>query len=257
MDEQLPVVLATCAQDIRRQAGFEVSQERLNPAEIIVYDGLRVVTPVRAVFFEMRYAASVSDAMVAMDMAAFSDLVSLEEEGEYIVAHPGWTGVPQARAVHPWCDENSWSPWETRLREVWTRAAGMPRPSCNLPVFDLDGRLVGTPDLIDVEHGVIGQYEGAVHLVGQQRRVDVELEHAYRQVGLECLPVVVDDFRNRGQLIDRIHQTYARAARRRERRLWTAVPPRWWTPTETVDQRRSLSGALREAVLTRRRWIAS
>jgi hypothetical protein len=256
--DQLPVTLASCARDIRTQAGFELSQERLDPSEIIVHDGLEVVIPARAVFFEMRYAATQVDAMVAMDMAAFSDLVSLQEEWDYISAHPGWTGVPQAREALPSCDENSWSPWEVRLRDQWTRAAGMPRPRCNLPVFNLNGQLVGTPDLIDVEHGVIGQYEGAVHLVGRQRGVDVQTEHAYRQIGLEPLPVVVNDFRNRGLLVRRIHETYARAASRPgSRQLWTVTPPPWWTPTETVEQRRALTGHLRDVVLERRRRIAS
>ncbi len=254
----LPVTLASCARDIRTQAGFELSQERLDPTEIIVHDGLEVVIPARAVFFEMRYAANQVDAMVAMDMAAFSDLVSMQEEWDYISAHPGWTGVPQARAALPFCDENSWSPWETRLRDLWTSAAGKPRLRCNLPVFNHQGQLVGTPDLIDVEHGVIGQYEGGVHLVGRQRSADVQTDHAFRQVGLEPLPVTVNDFRARALLIHRIRETYARAAQRRDsHRLWTVAPPPWWTPTETVEQRRALTGHLRDVVRERRRWIAS
>ncbi|MBV9831068.1 MAG: hypothetical protein JOZ82_05685, partial [Marmoricola sp.] len=69
-----PVVLASCAQDITPQAGLVPCEERLNPAEILVVDGLNVVVPARAVFFEMRYAPTFVDAVVAMDMAAFADL---------------------------------------------------------------------------------------------------------------------------------------------------------------------------------------
>ena len=45
-------------------------------------------------------------------------------------------------------EENSWSPRETRMRGVWMQRAGLARPRCNAPVFTLEGRHVGTPDLI-------------------------------------------------------------------------------------------------------------
>ena len=34
---------------------------------------------------------------------------------------------------------------------VWVLDAGLDPPLCNREVFDLDGRLIGVPDLLDVE----------------------------------------------------------------------------------------------------------
>ena len=43
-----------------------------------------------------------------------------------------------------------------------TRAC--PRPLCNVPVFDRFGQHIGTPDLLDPVAGVVGEYDGALHL---------------------------------------------------------------------------------------------
>ena len=55
------------------------------------------------------------------------------------------------------------------MRLIWTRTAGLPRPLTNRPVFDLQGRHIGTPDLLDVEAGLFGEYDGAMHLDGKSR----------------------------------------------------------------------------------------
>jgi hypothetical protein len=36
----------------------------------------------------------------------------------------------------------------------YRRRAGLPRPDVNQPVFDLDGRFLGIPDLLDLEAGL-------------------------------------------------------------------------------------------------------
>jgi hypothetical protein len=76
-----PVCLVTAGDDIRPQAGIQVSAERLAPRELVVVDGIRVTIPVRSVCFEMRYAATVRAAVVAADMAMQADLVSPAELG--------------------------------------------------------------------------------------------------------------------------------------------------------------------------------
>ena len=56
-----------------------MSQEFLDPCEIVMVDDLAVTPAVRSVVFEMRRAASLGDAVVALDMACYSDLVSIAE----------------------------------------------------------------------------------------------------------------------------------------------------------------------------------
>ncbi|HEY6932844.1 MAG TPA: hypothetical protein VI452_05550, partial [Marmoricola sp.] len=227
--ELLPVDLVTGYADIRNQPGIVVSQERLNPREVVVVDGLPVTSAVRALSFVMRYARSVREAVVWMDMTAHFDLVSIEEAWCYVEEHPGWTGVPQMREALALADENCWSPWESRTRLVWRLDAGLPSPLCNRPIFDRSGRHVGTPDLLDPWAGVVVEYDGAPHLVGEQRKIDVLREEAYRRVGLEYLTVLSEHLRDR-------HGTAARMrdVRRRARwspaagRAWTLEPPPWW-----------------------------
>lgn len=250
----LPVTLATAGDDIRPRTGIQVSAERLNPAELVVVDGLRVTTAVRSVCFEMRYAASVRGAVVAADMAMQADLVSPSELAAFVAGLSGWTGVPRCRAAMPLTSENSWSPRETsHLRLVWVSDAGFPTPLCNVPIFDRRGRHIGTPDILDAEAGVVGEYDGSVHLLRAQRARDVRREEAFRSVGLEYFTVLSSDAGDRTGVVRRMQ-----AVRRRARftspaaRAWTIDKPPWWIPTETVDERRALTAQQRERLLRHR-----
>jgi hypothetical protein len=251
---ELPLTLVTAGDDIRPRTGIRISAERLDPTELVVVDGLRVTTAVMSVCFEMRYAASVRGAVVTADMAMQADLVSPSELEGFVAAQSGWTGIPQCRAALPLTSQNSWSPRETsHLRLVWVLDAGLPTPLCNVPVFDVAGRHIGTPDLLDAEAGVVGEYDGAVHLLGSQRARDVRREEAFRSVGLEYFTVLASDARDRTGVVHRMQAT-----RRRARftplpdRQWTVDKPPWWIPTETVEQRRALTDQQRARLLRHR-----
>lgn len=236
-----PVTLVTSCQDVRSQAGITISAERLDPREIVVVQGLRVTIPARAVAFEARYALSLGAAVECIDMAAYSDLVSLEECAQYAVKLNGWTGIPRFREAIPLADENAWSPQEVFMRRVWTVDAGMSRPLCNRPVFDENGRHIGTPDLIDPVAGVVGEYEGKLHLEGAQRSRDVRREGLFRGLGLEYVTMLAGDCANPSDFIRRLHEAYARSQWiPPEDRRWRMQPPPWWTDTSTVHSRRTL-----------------
>jgi hypothetical protein len=249
-----PVCLVTAGDDIRPQAGIQVSAERLGPTELTVVDGLRITIAARSVSFEMRYAASVRAAVVAADMAMQADLVSPSELWAFVSGLSGWTGVPQCREAMPLINENSWSPRETsHLRLVWMLDAALPAPLCNVPVFDLDGQHVGTPDILDVAAGVAGEYDGSLHLQGSQRARDVRREEAFRSVGLEYFTVLASDARDPVDVVRRMHATRERARfAAPSARLWTIEKPPWWIPTETVEQRRALTAAQRVRLLRHR-----
>jgi hypothetical protein len=250
----LPVVLVTAGDDIRPQPGIQISAERLNPLELTVHDELRMTIAVRSVSFEMRYAASVRAAVVAVDMAMQADLVSLDEMWSFVSTLSGWTGVPRCREALALAHENSWSPRETsHLRLIWVVDAGLPWPLCNVPVFDRFGRHIGTPDLLDEEAGVVGEYDGSLHLQGVQRGRDVRREEAFRAVGLEYFTVVAADARDPDVVVRRMLATRARARfAAAPARAWTIEKPPWWIPTETVAQRRALTADQRERLFRHR-----
>ena len=250
----LPVDLAV-RQDIRPQPGIYVCAERMHPDERMVLDGLRITIPVRSVVYMMRRARSVRAAVETFDMAAYDDLVSIEETKHYVGPAPtwglsGWTGVPQCREALGLVDENAWSPQEVAMQLVWVLDAGLPTPLLNQPVFDLQGRHIGTPDLLELHDGVFGQYDGRLHLADAQRRQDRESQERFRSVGLEGFTLFAGDMADRRRTAERMLAARDRARRLSpQQRLWTIEPPHWWLSTTTVDSRRSLSLPERDRLL--------
>ena len=249
-----PVCLATGGTTISRDQGVYVSEEGLDPLEVSLHDGLRVTTALRAVAFEMRYAPSERQAAAVLAMAAYSDLVSVDEMALYLSSLSGWTGIPRARRATPLASENSWSPQEVLMQLVWELDAERPRPLCNLPVFNRQGRVIATPDLLDPEAGVYGEYDGSLHLAGSQRARDIQREGRLRDVGLEGVTMVAADKPDPTDFIRRLNGAYARARYAPEStRPWTIVPPPWWIPTDTVAARRALTAPQRARLLAHRR----
>lgn len=251
---EIPVCLATT--DIAQPANALLSEERLPLKHIIEVDGLMVATPVWALAFEMRYARSVRDAAVAFDMTAYADLVSIDEYDELVPQLSGWTGIPQMRKARPLLNENSWSPWETRMDHIWELDAGLAKPLVNRPIFDLQGRHIVTPDLFDPVAGLAGEYTGDVHATRTQRRVDRDRTEKYRHHGIEVVVMMQGDSADRGLVAARILQARARARFQPEAtRSWTIVPPPRWTPTFSVAQRRALPEELRARLLRHRKAV--
>ncbi len=247
-----PVTLAT-TRHVRQQPGFRISQEFVRPAHRAVVDGLPVTSPTWSACFEARYATDWRRAVEVLDMAAYSDLVSRLEAALLTARLVAWTGVPQLRTAVAHMDENAWSPAETRMRLIWTEVAGCPRPLCNRPVFDLDGRHLATPDLVDPVAGVVGEYDGRLHLAGRQRRADLEREGALRAAGLEVETMVAGDGRDPSAFVARLRSAYHRASLPGRARGWTLEPPPWWVRTDTVERRRALPPAAAARLLGYRR----
>jgi hypothetical protein len=251
--EVRPVTLAVADRSIRPQHGIATSEERMSPTELVVFRGLRLTTALRAVFFEMRYALTETEAVQFADMAAYDDLVSRAELLTFAEVNPGWTGIERFRVGSLDMNENAWSPTEVTMRRVWQHEAALPRPRCNRPVFDLNGNHLGTPDLIDPVNGVVGEYNGALHLDGEVRSRDVRREALFRAVGLETVEMVAGDLANPYPFMARLRDAYARAARLpRSDRRWTVRLPARWVPTFTVAQRRALDADQRRRFLAHR-----
>jgi len=246
---QRRVDLVTADSTIRSTRGIAVSEERLDPTELTAYAGLVVTHPARSLFFEMRHARGRAAALVAADMAAYSDLVSPTEPRAIASANPGWVGIGQMRDGVDDMEEKAWSPAEGSMRVIWCDA-GLPKPMCNRPVFALDGRHVGTPDLFDPAVGLVGEYDSALHLEGAQRARDVRREGLFRALGLEYVTMLSADLARPDGFVLRLRQAYARAARMPVAdRAWTVELPPWWVPTFTVEQRRALDDRQRERFL--------
>lgn len=119
---------------------------------------------------------------------------------------------------------------------IWTLDAGFGPPLCNREVFDLDGRLIGVPDLFDAEAGLVGEYQGGDHKDGARHRRDVAREERFRDYGLEYFELVGGDIAHRHVAVQRMHNARHRAKfLPPESRAWTLQPPPWRSRPETVD----------------------
>lgn len=246
-----PVVLALGTRHSLRPSGLlGVSQELVPAGQLLRSRGVRVTSATWSVGHEMRKAPSDEAAVVAFELAAYDDLVSVAELTDFVDSAL-WIrqGVPRVRELLPLLEENSWSPTEPVMRLTW-QGAGFGRSLANRPVFDLAGRFVGTPDLVDLGAGVYGMYDGALHLAGAVRQIDVAKDAAYRALGLEGVVMMAGDLVDRGAFLHRLHAAYARAERRpAAERRWLPGVAAWWTPTFTVEQRRMLSAYDRARLL--------
>ena len=111
----------------------------------------------------------------------------------YLATRAGCRGVRRVSAALDLAGELSRSPNETRMRLVWVLDAGLPAPRVNQPVFDRGGRLLGIVDLLDVEAGLVGEYDGADHRGAARHAGDVGREDELRRAGLEVFRVTGPD----------------------------------------------------------------
>lgn len=204
-------------------ARFSGSQLSISETELV--RGIPCATVERSLFDEMRFAESDRRAVVAGDMTSAAGLISLEDFGIYVARRNAWEGVPRVRRALALAIDDSRSPQESWMRLCWVLDADLPPPACNQPVFDLAGRLLGFPDLLDVELGVVGEYDGQHHRLTKRRMKDLEREGGFRDVGLEYFSVVAGELRDRQKIARRMRQACARARRRGPAEpSWTLTP---------------------------------
>src|SRR3954454_3509203 len=149
---------------VRPRPGVEISEDWHFADDVVDVDGLPMTVPERSVSFEVRRARSMVAAVTVIDMAAHADLVDRGSLSAYTVRLGSRPGVRLLRAATERADENASSPQEVTMRLHWRSVRPGVRLRCNAPIFDQEGRHLLTPDLIDPATGVVGEYDGLVHL---------------------------------------------------------------------------------------------
>lgn len=253
-DGRTPLPVPIALHDRRRarpRPGVRLSEDWLFEGEVVVVDGVPLTVPARSVTFEVRRARSLSRAVRIIDMAAFDDLIDIAELHCYADRLVARGGVRLLKQALPLADENAWSPPEVEMRLEWMGTGLTEVLLCNVPVFDLAGRHLLTPDLLDPVHAVAGEYNGSVHDGVAPRRRDLDREELYRRLGIEVVWMMSTDRPDVSRFVGRLHAGYQRAAARSAERPWTLEPPEWWVDTSTVALRRALPPDLRERWLRR------
>lgn len=174
---------------------------------------------------------------VVVDMACYAELTSLARFRSYVMTQTRGRERAFLLAVIEHSVEGAESPQETRLRRIWTGPAGLVAPQCNRNVYDANGRFIGRPDLLDVEAGVVGEYDGDHHRSTAARRRDLEREDSFRACGLEYFSVVAGEMHDESAVASRILAACARADASSRPRTWTLVPHASALPDLSLDER--------------------
>lgn len=229
---RLPVPLAAGTDRLRPSDAAWITRARLGAADVVVRHGIRCVRPDLALLHELRRLVDLRSQVVAIDMTIAAELTTLDRLRSHCSRLRGGSAHLPAIAL---AAEDSRAPTETRLRLIWELDARWPRPQGNRPIFDLEGHLLGTPDLLDPHLGIIGEYDGAEHRTRQRHTQDVRRESDFRRVGLEYVAVVGMDLHQSNRIVARMEAARSRA--RQDSSKWTLVPPRWFTPPRPLAQR--------------------
>ncbi len=247
---EVPVALGKL-RGVRRRSGVEFSEDWLFADDVELVDGLRVTVPERSVSYEVCRARSLLAGVRTIDLAAAADLVDLASMTDYAARLGARPGVRRLRSALACADENVWSPQEVSMRLTWRGEIGCELLT-NRPIFDLDGRHLATPDLLDPAAGVVGEYDGAIHLEDGPRRRDLDREALYRDHRLELVTMMAGRRSDAASFRERLRAAYRRAAERRGvMRTWTTEQPAWWVDTSTVARREALTADQRAVWLRR------
>src|SRR4051812_23311768 len=216
---RLPVPLVVPAgSNLRALEGTVVSRARID--EVVVRHGVPCVSSLRAAFDAARTSPSLRHAVVVLDMSIAAGLVTLAEMATFAGRREGWRGSRRARHAALLADSRSLSPYETLMRLIWVLDARLPRPRCNWPVADLDGRRLGKPDLLCDELAVAGEYDGAEHRTRRRQAADVTRQDDFRDAGLELFTVVSGHVHDVPRVVARMHSAVARAQEAARPRRW-------------------------------------
>lgn len=233
----LPVPLAVGqSSKVRGGVGVVVSREPLDPSEVRLVDGVPCTVVRRALFDEMRRRRDLREAVVAMDMAAAALLTSVSRMRAYWLAHRSWRRANLVARALELASEESRSPQESRVRLIWVLDAALPPPLVNRRVWDREGNLLGIADLLDVEAGLVGEFDGAEHRNAARHTGDVERQERFERQGLEVLRVTGLDVPHRRRVAERIHFHRSRSLwLPPERRTWTLTPPPGWPEEQSLN----------------------
>jgi hypothetical protein len=219
----LPVLLCLSRRDrCRRTRDVVVFRSDLEDDDVVVVEGVPVTSVIRTCFDLARLAATLEDAVVAVDALARGVDVDLGAVGEYAQARHRYRGAARARRALTLADPASASCPESRLRMVWILGAGLPMPLVNPEVRWDDGVLIGRPDLLDPAVGLAGEYDGGYHADAERRALDHHREEGFERAGMIVVRAAWPDLGpGRRRLVHRLQMAHADAARRdRGSRRW-------------------------------------
>lgn len=146
----------------RPEPGILIWEERIEPDEICVVDGMRVTTPERTAL-DLARRFPLDPAVAAVDALIQATDLKLIDVQILVDRYRGRRGMKAARAALDLVDGGAESPKETWLRLLLIRA-GFPRPRTQIPLFDQWGWAEAILDMGWDEVKVGAEYDGKHHM---------------------------------------------------------------------------------------------
>jgi hypothetical protein len=211
---------------------------------------IRTTVPNRAAFDGIREAGDLAEAVALVDACANAGWIDLGSLSDYVATRSGARRVRSIRRAVALADGAARSTWESRLRVFYVTVAGLPRPRVNVPIFDVDGRLLGIADLFDEKAALVTEFDGRGHRERHQHRADNDREEWFEDAGLTVTRAdSLDMLHHEARLVTRLRSGYRRGMQRdRSRDRWTTTEPAWWTELHgavqlTDEEKAGLFGA--------------
>jgi very-short-patch-repair endonuclease len=204
-----PTLPAAIIDTNRRKApGVQVWEERIEPDEITVADGMRLTTPARtALDLARRHPTAV--AVASIDALAQAAELKPADIDLLVERYKGRRGMKAARAALELIDSGAQSPKETWLRLLLMRA-GFPRPQTQIPVRNEWGWAEAYLDMGWEDIKVAVEYDGDQHRSSRYQYVkDIRRLEMLERYGWTVVRVIAED--HRSDIIRRVCE--ARASR--------------------------------------------
>lgn len=168
-----------------RHKGVKGYERELATADVEMWRGLPVTSAARtyrdlAEHVPMRELVAFGDAALRRGFTTPEDLAATIER------FAGRRGLATARLALPRLDGGAASPPESWLR-LRFEEEGLPRPKCNLNIYDALGEFIGCADLALEDAKILVEYDGSTHLTVDQQRSDSLRDRLY--VGAGWVPL--------------------------------------------------------------------
>ncbi len=205
-----PVIVSTTGTvHVEGARGVLVHQTPLDPVDVMLRDGLRLTTPIRAAW-DIATLEPPDDVVPFIDAMIREGLLTANELRTRVALSGRLWRVTRVRQAVDLVDGRSESPPESRIRVAVIRA-GLPRP---VPQFDVrvDGTFIARVDLAWPDAKVAVEYDGSHHADVLQMRRDRRRLNSLVHAGWTVIHATAADLADPSTLLDQIRAALRRTA---------------------------------------------
>lgn len=184
-----------------QRAGIRFTYSALADDDIVMHDRVLVTTGVRTTFDCIRLARGRSEALAHADACVRFGLTTPAELGAYARDRRRWPGIRLVRELIPLLSPFAESPMESWMRLVWIDAK-LPEPLVNPRIVGPDGVEIARVDLLDPRSGLVGEYDGFWHRLGERPAKDRARGGLLRSCGFTIVTGTAEDLTGGGSGLD-------------------------------------------------------